>query len=653
MTLPAAPKNIILRLPPGASDGERAGFERLCRTLAAVGSDLVRLGDRERVFAAAGLGDLYAQPTLSAASHVIVDLVEQGWSIVIRDGEHSIAAPGQVSDPNLEKQRIRRQEHLRRDPQLRTPSVRKFVERLERPREHRGKLVSIFSLMRDGRELATALAEETGPSPAIKPYVQIVNDGVCGHTGLKLHDIWRYFRHTWSNAYFTVPGRSMPVIVRDAATPHHAVIGIAAISSPVVQIAERDQWIGWDSDSFLSAMESETTAAHARWICDRISTQIDEIFIDDLLRDSIIDPRDISRPTLESVQRLRAESERQRSKHYQSSRKDARGSHEMSPRERAQTPLFRSKRASVLADTLAARMKLAPYLVGADPVTGLRSALGDAAARTEIKRVIRKARGERVGTVIADLTVCGAVAPYNALAGGKLVGAMAVSPRVIAAYKERYDRPSHIASSIAGRPIIRESRLSFISTTSLYGSGSSQYNRLRWPASLMGGDPNEQIAFAELGRSRSFGTSHFSDDTVDALVRLSLMQGGTVRVNSIFGEGVSPRLRKVRLGFAALGWPAAELLKHGRERILYGVQLVSNLRDYSLGFDAEPQYLVDPRGTDESAISRWWLDRWGRRRFSQPHVLASLQAQTLARPIRHGARVLLPAIPSGDVETSQ
>ncbi len=133
-----------------------------------------------------------------------------------------------------------------------------------------------------------------------------------------------------------------------------------------------------------------------------------------------------------------------------------------------------------------------------------------------------------------------------------------------------------------------EARLWFVGTTSLYGTGSSQYNRLYWPASAMGGNAERRMGFHPLGRSKSFGTSHFSDVTVQALVRLSEHTGGLIRVNSLFGEGVSPRLRKVRLGLAALGWPTNELLKHGRERILYGVPLVENLRDYSLGIDTEP-----------------------------------------------------------------
>jgi hypothetical protein len=254
------------------------------------------------------------------------------------------------------------------------------------------------------------------------------------------------------------------------------------------------------------------------------------------------------------------------------------------------------------------------------------------------------------GTVIADLTVCGAVAPYNTLAAGKLVGALAVSPTVLAAYRKKYDRPSEIASAMAGRAITREARLSLIATTSLYGTGSSQYNRLFWPADVLGGTAGNRVGFYELGKSRSFGTSHFPVDTVEALLRLSALKDSSVRVNSLFGEGVSPRLRKVRLGLAALGWPTNDLLKHGRERILYGVPLVSNLRDYSLGIDSTPKYLMDTSLEDgDSRITEWWLERWALRRARQEHVQASMDGHRLTRPITHGARVPLP---DTDDETS-
>lgn len=639
-------KYVPLTLPAGATPAERRGFTSLCTLLARAQFDPDTPLDHTFWFTAAGLKDLYNKPTLAAAAHTVIDLFDQGWTVQVDKYGPLLSPPDAHADRDTEKARIRRQEHLRRDAQLRQPSVRRFVSSMERSHQHDGKLVSVFNLMRDGRELADALAERPEATDTIQPYVQVVDTAsICELTGFKLHDIWRYFRHTWSNAYSTVPGRSIPILIRDAATEYHAVIGLAAISSPVVQIAERDNWMGWDTKQFVGAIEAEPTAAVAQWLARRIETQLGEIYVDDLLRDGVLQPGDLKKPSPDVVARLKADAERHRAKHHRAGViREVRNIDTDAWVERAETHLFRSKRSTLLAETLEIQALVGGYLGTTVTVDGLKRALADPKARTQIGRLARRARGERVGTVIADLTVCGAVAPYNALAAGKLVGALAVSPTVLAAYRAKYARPSEIASAMAGRPITREARLSFVGTTSLYGTGSSQYNRLFWPASTMGGDEDSRMGFYELGRSRSFGTSHFSDATVDALVRLCEHSGGLVRVNSLFGEGVSPRLRKVRLGLAALGWPTNELLKHGRERILYGVPLVENVRDYSLGVDEEPTYLLEPEPADNGeAVATWWFERWARRRAAQEHVQESMRAHRLVRPIRHGARVPMPS----------
>lgn len=639
-------KYIPLNLPSGTPRSERHGYLRLCRLLAAQPLVNPLKTTHDEWMALANLGDLYAQPTLAAAAHTALDLVAQGWSVQVDRLGPLFSPPVPNGDRTVEKDRIRGQEHLRRDDQLRKPSVRRFVLGMEQPHVHDNRLVSIFDLMRDGKELSSALDEDPTGHNAIDPYVQVVDDSdsICTLTGFRLQDIWRYFRHTWSNAYASVPGRSMSILIRDAATPFHAVIGVAAVSSPIVQIAERDTWMGWETDTFVDRLSKEPTEKVAAWVASRIQVQQDAIYVDDLLRDGVLQPLDLTSPTEEAIARLKADAERHRQRHHRSaSMRQVRSIDRQDWVARAETDLFRSKRAATLAEALDIRMVLGSYLLPRSSVEGLRHAIQDARGRTQIRRLVRRARGERVGTVIADLTVCGAIAPYNSLAGGKLVGALAVSPTVLAAYERKYSRPSEIASSMAGRPIVREARLSLIATTSLYGTGSSQYNRLFWPADVLGGPADERMGFYELGRSRSYGTSHLTDQSVEALLRLSVLKDASVRVNSLFGEGVSPRLRKVRLGLSALGWPTDDLLKHGRERIVYGVPLVRNLTDYSLGVDASPDYLLDTEVQDsDQRIANWWLSRWGANRAAQQPVRDAMQSHRLTRPITHGARVLLP-----------
>jgi hypothetical protein len=131
--------------------------------------------------------------------------------------------------------------------------------------------------MRDGRELGRKVqmaAAEQNPElrlevlrEAISPYLQVVESGsTCQLTGLKLSDIWRYFRHTWANTYKSLPGRSMMILVRDAAVSCHPVIGIAALGSSMAQQTQRDKWIGWDSERFVEQLIAKPTARMCRWI---------------------------------------------------------------------------------------------------------------------------------------------------------------------------------------------------------------------------------------------------------------------------------------------------------------------------------------------------------------------------------------------------
>lgn len=591
-------------------------------------------------------------PALAAAIFVLGDLVEQGWSIRVDASQRvAVRPPKEAADPAREKARVRKQELLKRDEQLAVPSVRRFVAEMERPREFRGRFVSIFSLMRDGEDLRTAL-EAVGPGDdvatrlrmVIDPYVQVVDPTErCAHTGLRLGDIWRYFRHTWSNQYTSTPGRTMLLLIRDRAVPCHPVIGIAALGSSIVQIKERDDWIGWQSSQFAAVLAEHPTIHMARWVNHRLDSALDELFLDDLIEDGLYWPSLWADPTEDAIERLRKESAARRDDHrrFVLRREFKRGIEPNDAeawRQRAESDLFRSKRCLALADVLRCRAALLPFF-SPPSRNGLAMALADAEGRRAIGDLVRRAKAETVGTEMADLTVCGAIAPYNALLGGKLVAALAVSPTVVRAYHERYgDYASIIASSMAGRPIRRRNNLVFVGTTSLYGAGSSQYNRLHLPAERLGG--SGRIEFRELGHSRSFGTSHLSSETVSALVLLSEQSRTGVRVNSIFGEGVNPKLRKVRDGLDLLGWPSEALLQHGRQRIVYGVSLVSNLLPYLLGVETEPSYLFRRNAKDDVIkVSNWWLQRWLTPRVRSTEVLDAVAAHRSGRPSRHGARV--------------
>lgn len=598
---------------------------------------------------------------VNAAIRVITDLARQRWAIrVTRSGIVQVKRPQRVStDPHEEKGRLRKQELIKRDEQLRRPAVQRFVKGMERSTFHGHNPVSVFSLFRDGHDLADSLRNARTSPPgemaanvrlALDPYLQFVDESaICEHTQLRLKDIWRYFRHTWSNQYTSTPGRWLAFLVRDRARKFHPIMGIGAIGSPIIQIRERDTWIGWNPKSFLGSVPQALESQLGPWMVKIVDEAIDELFVDDFLEESILSCQELTHPTQKAINNLKHYAEVQRKLHHKFVQQKEHKKHDQRGdniwRSRAQTHLFRSKRAFTLAEMLRTRRTIREFLGDRPALDGFRRLLDDPEGQRALRTVLRKAKADRVGIAMADITVCGAVEPYKQILGGKLVSMLAASPAVIAAYRSRYQKhESEIASSMAGRPIGRPAHLVFLGTTSLYGIGSSQYNRLKLPAEFVGGRPGEHIHFRKLGRSDAYGTSQFSEETVEALVTLVQQTNNGQRVNSIFGEGVSPKLRKLRDGLGVLGLPEGALLQHGRQRIVYGVPLIRNLREFLLGLDDTPEYLVDlkhpERATD--AIVRWWTERWLSKRIMNDQVLERLKQHGSVRPIRHGARVVLP-----------
>lgn len=160
------------------------------------------------------------------------------------------------------------------------------------------------------------------------------------------------------------------------------------------------------------------------------------------------------------------------------------------------------------------------------------------------------------------------------------------------------------------------------------------------------------MAWKYLGRTLGMGTFQFGDQTVAGLKILLAQSKDGQRVNSVFGEGVNPRLRKIRDGLDELGLPADELLNHGAPRLVYGLPLIRNLHDYLLGIDRRPKYVVDRRkGRSVTAgIVDWWRKRWVQRRIERDDVLQRMAEHRLVHPIRHAARVPLPRIDRDQLE---
>lgn len=592
---------------------------------------------------------------------LLFDLKLQGWVIQVNRSGVWCKAPEPGSCPQDEKDRLRQTHLHERDSQLRLRSTREFIREMERQRLGPNGWASIFSVMRDGRELASHLRAAAllpeGPerldrlNRCIAPYIQIVKaDARCALTGMRLADIWRYFRHTWTNPYNSTPGRKVWMLIRDAAVKNHPVIGIAAIGSAVIQVSARDRWIGWRSEEFLEQLWLNPSAKWARWLRQSLHELIMGIYKKDFVEESLLTASELRVPTEACIAGLLLESAKARKRHQKYPKRDEHKGRGRLPhlawRTQTQLDLFRAKRAETLAELLTAELKLRQSGFGEGSRSELKKTVQSAAGRRAIEIVLRHVKASHVGIDMLDITVCGAVPPYNEVLGGKLVSLLLASPEIVQTYARRYARtPSIIASSMAGRPIRRAPKLVLLGTTSLYNVNPSQYNRLRIEAGEVGGEPGQCMCYQKLGQSEGFGSYHLSQETVREIEALLAHSHPGTRVNSIFGEGVNPRLRKLRAGVDMLGLNSDALLNHRSARVVYGVALASNFREVLLGLTSRPRYIfpqVNPKEMTKS-IADFWMRRWLAGRIMNENVLVRLSAHSLAHPVQHGARVVLPS----------
>ncbi|MCZ2152960.1 MAG: DUF4338 domain-containing protein [Bryobacterales bacterium] len=596
--------------------------------------------------------------------NVIADLVAQGWRLHIDDASTTLTydANGDVAGT---KATVRRRHLVERDSQLREPAVATFIRGMEQKRLTATGWHSIFSVMRDGKELAARLtAAVTIADPAqrlselsktIDPYLQFVEPGArCEHTGLPLMDIWRYFRHTWTTAYRSVPGRSINILVRDAAAAHHPVIGIAALGSAVVQQRVRDKWIGWDAEQGLELLLKNPSAATAAWLQEQVGERVSNTYKKDLVEEGIVTRKELTSPTESTIERLHAEADTAIQQHRQHPQKNLHKSLSKTGKltaraweERARSHLFRAKRCALLSRLLSIRRVFRAQFADTSK-EALAAAFESRALRNSVAQLLRIIKAERVGICMMDITVCGAIAPYNSLLGGKLVSVLLCSPEITQYYAVRYgQQQSLIASSMAGKGIVRRPTLVLLGTTSLYGTGASQYNRIKLPAGDFGGQSGNLLEYKALGYSVGYGSFHFSSNTVAIIETLLARTNGGRKVNSIFGEGVNPLMRKIREGLDAIGLPSDQLLQHGNRRIVYGIGLARNFRQVLLGMHRRPQFLLPQQHPEQvtAEIAAYWRRRWLNGRIVRPGILPAVAGNTLDCPVRHGAQVCLPDAP--------
>lgn len=607
---------------------------------------------------------------LRTTALVLADLLDQGWKITVHQRAIELAPPGlRAGTETAEdaKLRLRHALQVGRQRQLLDPSTQQFLNRVMAQRWRGGVKSSVLDLVDSGEELARQLKASRGkPREAtikdlrkiIRPSIEVVSeDSRCELTGLRLMDIWRFFRHTWSLEYRSIPGRQLPLLIRNEARPNRPVIGIAQLASPILRTKPRDNWLQWTPEAFLQALQdgvwSIDNALEA--LQDRIEQSSGEIRFDDLATEE-----EIANPTEKVIFRLEqraagaaAERENALKRMYETYRDS--GAYVQSEKDGANQEwteqdwfnasnesLFVRKRSETLAKLMRAKLTFASVNKNVRGEELLNRLLEERHGSQAIAIALQEVRKAGLASQIADLSVCGAVAPYNAILGGKLVALLAASREAHDAWKSKYeDQVSIISSQMAGRPICRPADLKVLTTTSLYGRGSSQYNRLRLPAGTYRG-LKEGLEWKKLDETTAgYGTVHLGTETVQLLREFSEVANGARRVNNRFGEGTSPRLRQIREGLDALGIKSDGILNHATPRLFYTCALNEDAREQLIGLNSKTPH----QQASSNQIAEAWRQRWLYSRIQSDDILDQLAARN-AETIR---RELLPVDETGQL----
>jgi hypothetical protein len=419
-------------------------------------------------------------------------------------------------------------------------------------------------------------------------------------------------------------------------------MGIVSLANAVMQLRGRDNYIGWlpegiikriaDNPDFWLEFKKTTLAC--------LKEARESIRSDDLYQEigEDLSPTDI----IKRLENLSLMAFKQRQNDLSEIYQDAQDNNTKTAPKRltkskaggydwvalSETPLYRRKRAATLAEILFTEYHLANSPDDGKEVLTMfsKDLIGDkyslstynADFERAFKIAVREVKKAGVGTRIMDVNVCGSSPVYREVLGGKLAALSLFTEEIQNAYSERYgNAASEIASGMAGRPIVKPSRIALLTTTSLYGVGSSQYNRVRMN---YGKGVTE---WKKIGETEGFGTVHMTRKTIDTLREVAITRNKRRNVNNQFGEGTSPLMRQLREGLTFLGFEPDSVLQHSQKRIVYLLELYPGAcDDLLLNKDCHPKAPM------MEEVSQLWIDRWLTMRIKNEEVMSRLATYT-------------------------
>lgn len=209
-----------------------------------------------------------------------------------------------------------------------------------------------------------------------------------------------------------------------------------------------------------------------------------------------------------------------------------------------------------------------------------------------------RARGERLVNMM-DAYVLGALPPYNALLGGKLVACMVRSRDIYDQFVKAYGKTTGIISQQQ-----KKARLLAVTTSSSMGR-SSVYNRLKL---------NGTEYFVPIGYTGGWGHFHIPDSLFADLRDYLREIGHSYADLHRYGEGPNWRMRCTRAALETLGFKD-DLLRHGIQREVFLCQFADNAAKLLRTGKGRPDLssLLSADDVAAQAVERWMLPRSKRR----------------------------------------
>ncbi len=227
-----------------------------------------------------------------------------------------------------------------------------------------------------------------------------------------------------------------------------------------------------------------------------------------------------------------------------------------------------------------------------------------------LREGIRAIHDLTVPRVHMEVTICGALPPFNAALAGKLVVSFLAHPSILEATK---GTPGQIVQSVFDIEridgLLPDAGVIAITTKGLYPGHSALYNRAAVP-----GLDARPVRLRKLGDTRGESTMLMGERTARLAKRVVEGARESGRVALAYGTGGSKRMRFLESAAVESGL-SQRIVHAGIRRPVYGLRLVSNLPEV-IWCRAQPHWVVDTSLSAEDysdTATALWRTQWGDR----------------------------------------